>query len=81
MALNGIEDKVNTSLLFDESLPLLLYINGKEKKIVSPNPSMTLLTYLRTVELLTATKLGCGEGGSWYIIKQKIIFTITVYTN
>ena len=48
---------------FDSSGPLILYINGQQRRVSSPDPSMTLLTYLRTVEGLTGTKLGCGEGG------------------
>ena len=42
---------------------LLLYVNGVEREVINPDPSMTLLTYLRTKERLTGTKLGCGEGG------------------
>ena len=42
---------------------LIFFVNGR--KIVEPNPdpSQTLLTYLRNTLRLCGTKLGCGEGG------------------
>ena len=51
-----VEDKYDSG-------DLVFYVNGEERKIKSPDPAMTLLTYLRTKEKLTGTKLGCGEGG------------------
>ena len=41
---------------------LELYVNGTRKVILSPDPNMTLLQYVRSLGL-TGTKLGCGEGG------------------
>jgi len=41
---------------------LLLYLNGKQIEVVNPDPSMTLLSFIRS-RGLTGTKLGCGEGG------------------
>jgi len=38
------------------------YVNGIKNEIKNPNPSMSLLTYLRN-KGLKGTKLGCGEGG------------------
>jgi xanthine dehydrogenase iron-sulfur cluster and FAD-binding subunit A len=41
------------------------FVNGKKHEIKNPNPTTTLLTYLRN-EGLKGTKLGCGEGGKFY---------------
>ena len=41
---------------------LELYVNGVRKVLLSPDPKMTLLQYVRSLGL-TGTKLGCGEGG------------------
>jgi xanthine dehydrogenase/oxidase len=38
------------------------YINGKKHEIKNPNPTQTLLQYLRS-NGYTGTKLTCGEGG------------------
>ncbi|KAH6555359.1 hypothetical protein KP509_1Z262600 [Ceratopteris richardii] len=45
------------------SRPLLFALNERRIEIKFPDPSMTLLTFLRTHARLTGTKLGCGEGG------------------
>lgn len=42
---------------------LLFYVNGMRQAVLRPDPSMTLLQYLRDVVGLKGTKLGCGEGG------------------
>jgi xanthine dehydrogenase/oxidase len=47
--------------IFQWDQSITLYVNGKEKHVATPDPTMTLLTYLRG-EGLTGTKLGCGEG-------------------
>ena len=39
-----------------------IFINGMPRLLLSVDPKMTLLQYLRS-EGLTGTKLGCGEGG------------------
>ena len=44
------------------TLVLIKYL-GKKIEIDNPDPSMTLLPYLRRELGLTGTKLGCGEGG------------------
>ena len=41
---------------------LNFYLNGESKVLLSVDPRMTLLQYLRS-EGLSGTKLGCGEGG------------------
>eukprot|EP00250_Pteridium_aquilinum_P022285 c25340_g1_i2 orf=145-4443(+) len=45
------------------SRPLLFALNGRKVEVASPDPSMTLLSFLRSHTRLTGTKLGCGEGG------------------
>ena len=47
---------------YDFETSLELYVNGNRKVILSPDPKMTLLQYVRSLGL-TGTKLGCGEGG------------------
>ncbi|CAN8072346.1 unnamed protein product [Agarophyton chilense] len=42
---------------------VLVYINGFRREISGPNTLNLLLSYLRSEERLTGTKLGCGEGG------------------
>lgn len=42
---------------------LTLFVNGKEKKLVNPNPSDLLVTFIRETEGLKGTKTGCEEGG------------------
>lgn len=42
---------------------LVFFVNGQKVVENDPDPSMTLLTYLRTKLRLTGTKLGCAEGG------------------
>lgn len=41
---------------------LTFFLNGKEVKVSNPDPTMTLLEYIRK-QGLTGTKLVCGEGG------------------
>ena len=41
---------------------LHFYLNGEQKVLLSVDPRMTLLQYIRS-EGLSGTKLGCGEGG------------------
>ncbi|KAI5083886.1 hypothetical protein GOP47_0000055 [Adiantum capillus-veneris] len=48
---------------FVASRPLLFALNGHRVEIPSPDPSMTLLSFLRSHTQLTGTKLSCGEGG------------------
>lgn len=45
------------------SSQLRLYVNGKCCVVQNPDPTMTLLRYLRDSVGLKGTKLGCGEGG------------------
>ena len=42
---------------------LVLVVNGIERRVEQPSPSMLLSDYLRTELGLTGTKVGCGEGG------------------
>lgn len=42
---------------------IIFYLNGNRVKVTDAQPRMTLIEYLRSVKLLTGTKLGCGEGG------------------
>lgn len=42
---------------------LIFFVNGKKIVDPAPDPSLTLLTYLRKNLRLCGTKLGCGEGG------------------
>lgn len=42
---------------------LSFYLNGRKVILDNPNPSWTLLDYLRAQHGLSGTKLGCGEGG------------------
>jgi xanthine dehydrogenase iron-sulfur cluster and FAD-binding subunit A len=39
-----------------------LALNGERVEIESPDPSITLLSYLRTHTRFTGTKLSCSEG-------------------
>ncbi|OZJ05979.1 hypothetical protein BZG36_01218 [Bifiguratus adelaidae] len=41
---------------------LIFYLNGTRVKLHNPDPSLTLLQYIRSTGL-TGTKLGCAEGG------------------
>eukprot|EP00300_Choanocystis_sp_HF-7_P021075 c20731_g1_i2.p1 GENE.c20731_g1_i2~~c20731_g1_i2.p1 ORF type:complete len:1155 (+),score=277.93 c20731_g1_i2:26-3490(+) len=43
-------------------MSLVLFVNGKKHAIAQPDPTVTLLEYLRGLGL-SGTKLGCGEGG------------------
>jgi xanthine dehydrogenase iron-sulfur cluster and FAD-binding subunit A len=61
---------------------LRLIVNGEEKVIVNPKPSLSLLDYLRDTGKLRGTKYGCGEGGcgactvtltSWDPVHMKVI--------
>nr|AOE43256.1 xanthine dehydrogenase [Rostrostelium ellipticum] len=47
----------------EHSNHLVFFLNGEKVTLTTPNPEMTLLTYLRSSAGLTGTKLGCGEGG------------------
>ncbi|XP_041988453.1 xanthine dehydrogenase-like [Aricia agestis] len=47
----------------DRVTNLVFFVNGKKVMEPSPDPSWTLLWYLRKRLLLTGTKYGCGEGG------------------
>ena len=42
---------------------IIFYLNGNRTVVKDAQPRMTLIEYLRSVQLLTGTKLGCGEGG------------------
>jgi xanthine dehydrogenase/oxidase len=42
---------------------IVFYLNGRRVEVRDAQPRMTLIEYLRSVECLTGTKLGCGEGG------------------
>ncbi|EOD15623.1 hypothetical protein EMIHUDRAFT_57427, partial [Emiliania huxleyi CCMP1516] len=41
---------------------LVFSLNGRERRLVDPPPSLTLAEWLRS-EGLTGTKIGCAEGG------------------
>lgn len=45
------------------SRPLVFAVNGARVEVSEPDPSLTLLTYLRTRTPFRGTKRGCGEGG------------------
>eukprot|EP01028_Stygiella_incarcerata_P004363 TRINITY_DN19508_c0_g1_i3.p1 TRINITY_DN19508_c0_g1~~TRINITY_DN19508_c0_g1_i3.p1 ORF type:complete len:1132 (-),score=268.21 TRINITY_DN19508_c0_g1_i3:1221-4616(-) len=71
LASNGLKENV-----------LRLMVNGEEKTIVNPTPSLSLLDYLRDTEKLKGTKYGCGEGGcgactvtltSWDPVYRKVV--------
>ncbi|KAG6445382.1 hypothetical protein O3G_MSEX003918 [Manduca sexta] len=49
--------------IHDVSTDLVFYVNGKKVVEPNPDPSWTLLWYLRKKLRLTGTKLGCAEGG------------------
>ncbi|CAN6613268.1 xanthine dehydrogenase [Trichomonascus vanleenenianus] len=42
---------------------LTFYLNGKKQVLTNPDPTGTLLDYIRDTAELTGTKLGCAEGG------------------
>ncbi|KAF2133020.1 xanthine dehydrogenase/oxidase [Dothidotthia symphoricarpi CBS 119687] len=42
---------------------IICYINGRRTIISNPNPTWTLLDYIRAQPNLKGTKLGCGSGG------------------
>lgn len=44
------------------SRELVFSLNGRERRLVDPPPSLTLAEWLRS-EGLTGTKIGCAEGG------------------
>ncbi|XP_055613911.1 xanthine dehydrogenase [Uranotaenia lowii] len=48
---------------FNDSQPLVFFVNGKKVTESSPDPDCTLLVYLRDKLGLVGTKLGCAEGG------------------
>lgn len=45
-----------------QARPLVLALNGARVELAEVDPSLTLLTYLRTQTALRGTKRGCGEG-------------------
>lgn len=49
--------------MIERSSCIVFYLNGSRREIENPDPDMTLLEYVRKVEGLTGSKLGCGEGG------------------
>ena len=44
--------------------PLVFALNGSRVELAEVDPSLTLLTYIRTRTGLRGTKRGCGEGNS-----------------
>ena len=52
-----------TSLSTTPRSELIFWLNGRRINVKDAQPRMTLIEYLRSVQLLTGTKLGCGEGG------------------
>lgn len=66
--------------------PLVFALNGARVELPEVDPSITLLTYLRTKTTFRGTKRGCGEGGcgacvvfmSRYNPKTKEVEEITV---
>ena len=44
--------------------PLVFALNGARVKLLEVDPTLTLLTFLRTKTMLQGTKRGCGEGNS-----------------
>ncbi|XP_025104170.1 xanthine dehydrogenase/oxidase-like isoform X3 [Pomacea canaliculata] len=41
---------------------LVLFVNGRKKVLMNPDPEMTLIQYLRSELQLTGTKKACGSG-------------------
>ncbi|XP_048480655.1 xanthine dehydrogenase [Plutella xylostella] len=70
----------------DAVTELTFFVNGKKVIEPRPDPSWTLLWYLRTKLRLTGTKSGCGEGGcgactvmlSWYLATEDRVKHIAV---
>ena len=46
----------------DAARPLVFAVNGSRVELSEVDPSLTLLTYLRTRTALRGTKRGCSEG-------------------
>lgn len=46
----------------NEESSLVFYVNGERFQVPQPDPSTTLLEFLRSSTRFKSVKLGCGEG-------------------